>query len=147
MDREGLIRAHGRLKNARILPKDMKSPVVLLRDQQLMILLLRQMRTVWLQESDAQSKMKVLDYWDQENGQGYRKQLCPLLNTAQKTEWQWNTHHASHQNGVIESLIKYVRQVLNSVCKNQAFIEEQWRTFLAEITYMHYYHALCPTIS
>jgi len=51
-------------------------------------------------------------------------------------EWQWNTPHVSHQNGVVESLIKFVRQALNSMCKNQAFTEEQWRTFLAEITYM-----------
>ena len=49
-------------------------------------------------------------------------------------EWQWNVPHASHQNGVVESLIKSVRQALDSVCKNQAFTEEQWRTFLAEVT-------------
>lgn len=51
-------------------------------------------------------------------------------------EWQWNLPHASHQNGVVESLIMSVRQALSSVCKNQAFTEEQWRTFLAEVTYM-----------
>jgi len=51
-------------------------------------------------------------------------------------EWQWNTPHASHQNGIVESLIRSVRQALNSVCKNQTFTEEQWRTFLAETTYM-----------
>jgi len=51
-------------------------------------------------------------------------------------EWQWNTPHASHQNGIVESLIKSVRQALNSVSKNQVFTEEQWRTFLAETTYM-----------
>lgn len=51
-------------------------------------------------------------------------------------EWQWNTPHASHQNGVLESLIKSVRKALTSVCKNQTFTEEQWRTFLAETTYM-----------
>ena len=208
-----------------------------------------QTRTLRLQESDARSKTKVLDHRAQENGQGCRKQLCPLPETAQKTprsidgpsakftsgswvpaifehgytslqeaqvvifsctttraihlelvtdksseaflmafrrfaclhghpnvcwsdcgsnfvgaqeylreamqhrdipkiqsaiseefacdfEWQWNTPHASHQNGVVESLIKSFRQALNSVCKNQAFTEEQWRTFLAEITYI-----------
>ena len=50
--------------------------------------------------------------------------------------WEWNTPHASHQNGVVETLIKSVRQALNSTCKNQAYSEEQWRTFLSEITYM-----------
>ena len=40
MDDEGLIRAHGRLENARILPKDTRNPVVLPRDHQLTILLL-----------------------------------------------------------------------------------------------------------
>ena len=51
-------------------------------------------------------------------------------------EWQWNVPHAYHQNGIVESLIKSVRQALNTVCKNQAFTKEQWRTFLAEVTYM-----------
>ena len=41
MDEEGLIRAHGHLENARILPKDVRNPVVLPRDHQLTILLLR----------------------------------------------------------------------------------------------------------
>ena len=50
--------------------------------------------------------------------------------------WEWNTPHASHQNGVVETLIKSVRQALNVTCKNQAHSVEQWRTFLAEITYM-----------
>ena len=40
MDDEGLIRAHGCLENARILPKDTRNPVVLPRDHQLTILLL-----------------------------------------------------------------------------------------------------------
>ena len=51
-------------------------------------------------------------------------------------KWSWNVPHASHQNGVVESLIKSVRQALNSTCKDQAFTEEQWRTFLTEITYL-----------
>ena len=50
--------------------------------------------------------------------------------------WEWNTPHASHQNGVVETLIKSVRQALNTTCKNQAHSEEQWRTFLSEVTYM-----------
>ena len=41
MNEEGLIRAHSRLENARILPKDMRNPVVLPRDHPLAILLLR----------------------------------------------------------------------------------------------------------
>ena len=49
--------------------------------------------------------------------------------------WEWNTPHASHQNGAVEILIKSVRQALNSTCKNNAYSEEQWSTFLSEITY------------
>ena len=51
-------------------------------------------------------------------------------------KWQWNIPHASHQNGVVETLIKSVRQSLNATCKNQAFTEEQWRTFLSETNYI-----------
>ena len=51
-------------------------------------------------------------------------------------QWQWNIPHASHQNGVVEALIKSVRQALNASCKNQTYTEEQWRTILAEITYL-----------
>ena len=40
-DEEGLIRAHGRLENARILTKDIRNPVVLPKDHPLAILLLR----------------------------------------------------------------------------------------------------------
>ena len=49
-------------------------------------------------------------------------------------KWQWNIPHASHQNGVVETLIESVRQSLNATCKNQTFMEEQWRTFLSETT-------------
>ena len=41
----------------------------------------------------------------------------------------------SHQNGVVETLIKSVRDAFNATCKNQAYSEEQWRTILSEITY------------
>ena len=51
-------------------------------------------------------------------------------------KWNWNVPRASHQNGVVESLIKSVRQALNATCKVQAYSEEQWRTFLTEIAYM-----------
>ena len=60
-------------------------------------------------------------------------------------KWQWNVPHASHQNGVVESLIKSVRQALNSTCKNQAFTEEQWRTFLTEINYIVNSRPLYPS--
>ena len=36
-------------------------------------------------------------------------------------KWKWNTPHASHQNGVVESLIKSVRQAMNFTCKEPAF--------------------------
>ena len=51
-------------------------------------------------------------------------------------KWLWNIPHASHQNGVVETLIKSVRQSLDATCKSQAFTEEQWRTFLSETTYI-----------
>jgi len=50
--------------------------------------------------------------------------------------WKWNIPRASHQNGVVESLIKSVRQALDASSKNQTFTEEQWRTYLAEVTYL-----------
>lgn len=50
--------------------------------------------------------------------------------------WEWNVPRASHQNGVVESLIKSVRQALDVTCKLHAYTEEQWRTFLSEITYI-----------
>ena len=36
----------------------------------------------------------------------------------------------------MESLIKSVRQALTATCKDQAYTEEQWRTFLAEVSYI-----------
>ena len=51
-------------------------------------------------------------------------------------KWLWNIPHASHQNGVVETLIKSVRQSLDATCKSWAFTEEQWRTFLSETTYI-----------
>lgn len=44
IDEEGLTRAHGLLENARILPRNMRNPVVLPRDHQLTILLLRHLQ-------------------------------------------------------------------------------------------------------
>ena len=60
-------------------------------------------------------------------------------------KWQWNTPHASHQNGVVESLIKSVRKALDATCKNHTFTEEQWRTFLAETTYLINSRPLYPS--
>jgi hypothetical protein len=60
-------------------------------------------------------------------------------------KWQWNTPHASHQNGVVESLIKSVRQAMDATCKNQTFTEEQWRTFLAETAYLINSRPLYPS--
>ena len=51
-------------------------------------------------------------------------------------KWEWNVPRASHQNGVVESLIKSVRQALDATSKNQSFVEEQWRAHLAEVTYL-----------
>ena len=274
MDEEGLIRAHGRLENARILPKDMRNPVVLPRDHQLTILLLRHLhrkrghcgykslmhearRKYWIIGLRKMAKAVVSNCvlcrklrrkpLDQLMGQvpslrvaagfppfsntamdmfgplqirlnrrtlqeaqvviftctttraihlelvtdksseaflmAFRRFAClhghpnvcwsdcgsnfvgaqeylrevmqdwdiPKIQSAISEEfacdfeWQWNTPHASHQNGVVESLIKSVRQALNSVCKNQAFTEEQWRTFLTEITYMVNSRPLYPS--
>ena len=57
-------------------------------------------------------------------------------------KWLWNIPHASHQNGVVETLIKSVRQGVNVTCNSQAFTEEQWRTFLSETTYLINGHPL-----
>ena len=61
--------------------------------------------------------------------------------------WEWNIPRASHMNGVVESLIKSVRQALNATCKERPFSEEQWRTFLAEITYIVNSRPLYPSSS
>ena len=273
-DEEGLIRARGRLENARILPKDMRNPVVLPRDHTLAILLLRHLhqkrghcgykslmhearRTLWIIGLRKMAKSVVSKCVDcrklrkkplqQLMGQLPSLRVAagfpPFSNTAMDMfgplqirlnrrtlqeaqiiiftcattravhlelvtdksteaflmafrrfaclrghpnvcwsdrgsnfvgaqeylrevmqnwdipkiqsilseefvcdfEWQWNVPHASHQNGVVESLIKSARQALNSVCKNQAFTEEQWRTFLAEVTYMINSRPLYPS--
>ena len=60
-------------------------------------------------------------------------------------EWRWNIPQASHMNGVVESLIKSVRQAINATCKNQAYTEEQWRTFLTEVSYIVNSRPLYPS--
>ena len=53
-------------------------------------------------------------------------------------KWLWNKPDASHQIGVVETLIKSVRKGLHASCKlkNRTFTEEQWRTFLSETTFI-----------
>ena len=60
-------------------------------------------------------------------------------------QWEWNVPRASHQNGVVESLIKSVRQALDASSKNHSFTEEQWRTYLAELTYLVNSRPLYPS--
>ena len=44
---------------------------------------------------------------------------------------EWNIPKASHMNGVVESLIKSVRQAMDASFRQQSLTEEQWRTCLA----------------
>ena len=60
-------------------------------------------------------------------------------------KWEFNIPRASHQNGVVESLIKSVRQAMNASCTNQAHTEEQWHTVLKEITYVVNSRPLYPS--
>ena len=60
-------------------------------------------------------------------------------------QWEWNVPRASHQNGVVESLIKSVRQALDASSKNHSFTEEQWRTYLAEVSYLVNSRPLYPS--
>jgi hypothetical protein len=50
-------------------------------------------------------------------------------------------------NGVVESLIKSVRQAIAATCQNRPFTEEQWRTTLAEIVYLVNSRPLHPSSS
>ena len=74
---------------------------------------------------------KIMQSWDIPKFQGV---LCEEFSCDFK--WQWNIPHESHQNGVVETLIKSVRQSLNATCKNQDFTKERWRTFLSGTTYI-----------
>lgn len=77
----------------------------------------------------AQSYLKeIMQSWD------IQGVLCEEFSCDFK--WQWNIPHASPQNGVVETLIKSVRQSLKATWKIQAFTEEQWKTFLSETTYI-----------
>ena len=61
--------------------------------------------------------------------------------------WNWNVPRASHfdQNGVVESLIKSVRTALEVSSKTQVLTEEQWRTFLAQVTCLANQRPLYPS--
>ena len=59
--------------------------------------------------------------------------------------WNWNVPRASHQNGVVESLIKSVRRALEVSSKTQVLTEEQWRTFLAQVTCLVNQRPLYPS--
>ncbi len=50
-------------------------------------------------------------------------------------------------NGVVESLIKPVRQAIAATCQDRPFTEEQWRTSLAEIVYLVNSRPLYPSSS
>ena len=65
-----------------------------------------------------------------------------LSSTFQRS---WNMPRASHQKGIMESLIKTVRQALNATSKNQALTEEQCRTYLAKVIYFINQRPLYPT--
>ena len=76
--------------------------------------------------------------------QHYLKEIMPERNMKIQSaiseefsctfHWNWNVPRASHQNGVVESLIKSVRRALEVSSKTQVLTEEQWRTFLAQVT-------------
>ena len=78
--------------------------------------------------------------------QDYLREICKqenitrIQNTVDEEfkcqfRWEWNIPKASHMNGVVESLIKSVRQAMDASFRQQSLTEEQWRTCLAEVTY------------
>ena len=88
-DEEGLIRAHGRLENARILPNDIRNPVVLPKDHPLAILLLRHLHRKRGHCSykslmhEARRTLWIIAL--RKNGQVRGQQVCRLSETAQET--------------------------------------------------------------
>jgi hypothetical protein len=73
---------------------------------------------------------EMVESWD------IPKIKCSFLEFGTSFEWCWNVPKASYMNGVVESLIKSVRRALESSCKMIAYTEEQWRTCLAEVTFL-----------
>ena len=57
----------------------------------------------------------------------------------------WNVPRASHQNGVVESLIKFIRREMEVSSKTQVLTEEQSRTFLEQVTCLVNQRPLYPS--
>ena len=145
-DEHGLLRAHGRLENIRTLPDEMRNPIILPKSHRLVELLL-----VHLHGKRAHCGYKSLIYESRKRFWivGVRhmaKHLTGKCVTCKKLRKEPFEQlmgqipklrvaaRASHLNGIVESLIKSVRQALDATDKNQALTEEQWRTYLAEVT-------------
>ena len=145
-DEHGLLRAHGRLENIRTLPDEMRNPIILPKSHRLVELLL-----VHLHGKRAHCGYKSLIYESRKRFWivGVRhmaKHLTGKCVTCKKLRKEPFEQlmgqipklrvaaRASHLNGIVESLIKSLRQALDATDKNQALTEEQWRTYLAEVT-------------
>ena len=146
-DEHGLLRAHGRVENIlRMLPDEMRNPIILPKSHRLVEPLL-----VHLHGKRAHCGDKSLIYESRKRFWivGVRhmaKHLtgkCVTCKKLRKEPFEQLLSQipklrvaarASHLNGIVESLIKSVRQALDATAKNQALTEEQWRTYLAEVT-------------
>ena len=146
-DEHGLLRAHGRVENIlRMLPDEMRNPIILPKSHRLVEPLL-----VHLHGKRAHCGDKSLIYESRKRFWivGVRhmaKHLTGKCVTCKKLRKEPFEQlmgqipklrvaaRASHLNGIVESLIKSVRQALDATAKNQALTEEQWRTYLAEVT-------------
>ncbi|XP_068221796.1 uncharacterized protein [Palaemon carinicauda] len=64
-----------------------------------------------------------------------------------KFEWKFNTPHASHMNGVVESLIRSCRRGLDAVTDyhHKKFSALEWHTILSEVTYLVNSRPLFPS--
>jgi hypothetical protein len=51
-----------------------------------------------------------------------------------KIEWIFNAPLASHMNGVMERMIRSVRQILKAILKEQIVTDEVILTVMAEVT-------------
>ena len=49
-------------------------------------------------------------------------------------EWTFSTPLASHHNGVVECMVKSVKNTLNKIVKGRILTEEEYRTVFAEVT-------------
>ena len=52
--------------------------------------------------------------------------------------WQFNVPHASHMNGVVESIIRNCRKALDSTCNYHkfAYAQSKWETIISEVNYL-----------